>query len=325
MMPAPQATPALPAVPWDALLRARAVQSPAAVALVDASGALSAADFDAACDAMACRFVTLGLMPGERVVLSGGADRALLTCLVGALRAGLDVGLAPLTMDAASLIFTAQSMQASALIGPADYADIAFHRIMFEAAAKVRTVRLVCISQGAAPDGAVHLNDVASDVADVPQACGHIFTISDTPTDILPIRHDWSQLLSTGHLLSACSSAAGAEAIVSLLSPISFAGFCLGPLAGFVGQKPLHLIAPFSSGRLAEALAACGPNATLVVPQVMLADILRSGLDSHVGGLHVLCRADVPFEPVASAAALVVVRSDERQLRADVMPRAPQV
>lgn len=136
MMPAPQATPALSAVPWDTLLRARAVQTPAAVALADGSGALSAADFDAACDAMACRFVTLGLMPGERVVLSGSADRALLTCLVGALRAGLDVGLAPLTMDAPSLIFTAQSMQASALIGPADYADIAFHRIMFEAAAK---------------------------------------------------------------------------------------------------------------------------------------------------------------------------------------------
>ena len=128
--------PALPdererAVTLSQLLRAGGAARPDAIfARIGSNGgeaaaALRVAAIDALADHYCARFRDAGVGEGERIVILGAPEPRALAALVGALRAGLNVVLAPAALDAGA-IAAAQEVIAQGA-GAAGQVGIALH------------------------------------------------------------------------------------------------------------------------------------------------------------------------------------------------------
>ncbi len=133
----------------------------------EAVAALRVAAVDALADHYRARFRDAGVGEG-RILILGAAEPKTLAAIVGALRAGLDVVLAPPALDAAAIAAVARRSHANALAGPTEFASLRLGERLFEAAAMVDEIALVALSgEGAA--GALKL-DAPLEAEDAPEA-----------------------------------------------------------------------------------------------------------------------------------------------------------
>ena len=116
---------------------------------------LSFAEFDRRVSALAGFWLDLGLKPGERILVAGGAAATSVIALIAALRAGLDVAVAPLHLSGEEMLDFACATDAVALAADAAYGELAPAEELLSVAAQTPRVRLVCSLGGGRVDGAV--------------------------------------------------------------------------------------------------------------------------------------------------------------------------
>jgi acyl-CoA synthetase (AMP-forming)/AMP-acid ligase II len=245
-----------------------------------------------------------GIKRGERILLTGGAEIALLLAIVAALRGGYEPVLAPLDLAGTDLAAYASELKVAAIIGPSHYGDFSPAETFLTTAASVATIRLVASYGPEAFDGAVDLSPAACRryAAAIPDngleraaaaatAPAHIVTL-DRRHGLKPFFHQQSTLVAAGLDFAARAKIGRETPILSTLPPTSFAGLVAGPFAALLSGAALHLHGPFDAR---DFVAACNRLAHphLVAPLAVAQDLLRSGV------MHDVASATLVSHPAA--------------------------
>ena len=244
-------------------------------AVSDGEMVLDFATLDAKADALALRLADLGLAPGDTLLVLAGARVAPLLALVGGLRAGLRVALAPLHLDADELAARARACEARAILAEPRYGLLTPVETAFLAAAEAPRVRLVgslVTAPGrSGPEGAVVL-----DIARLGTAENRTRPDKVERQPIVTFDADGTARETAQRTLVAAALDLVARArigmrlqIFSTLAPASFAGLVAGPFASLLAGAPLHLHGPFDAARFAETLGRPAP-CHLVIPGALL-------------------------------------------------------
>ena len=273
-----------PAGALSELLRAAGAARPDAIfariggGASDAPAALRAGAIDALADHYAARLAEADLPRGTRLLLSSTPEPRTLSAIVGALRAGFDVALAPPSLDIASIAAVAEAFGASALAGPTEFAELRTGERIFEAAALVETIRLVAL-HGAGEAGALGLDEPLE--GDAPSAAPtherQLFAVDIV--DAAPKCRSISQerARDVAREFVARAGVLGGEAIVSTISLASEAGLVGGAFAPLIGGAHLIWQAPFAARRFLETLETSAP-AHLIAPAGVAVDLGAAGI-----------------------------------------------
>ncbi len=262
----------------ETLTRGAARLRPERVAMTDSSGAaLTFAALDARADVMAARLVELGLIPGETLMIAGGACVSTCVALLAALRAGLDVALAPLHPAAALLGAFAARVGVNAIAAQTAHGDLAPIEDMFEVAARAPTVRLVC-GLGPAPfDGAVDLEAPAADNTPLPAPADRALRIATFAPGGGVVYHQQRTLVASALDLAARARVGMGAPILSTLAPSGFAGLVAGPYLALLTGATLRFHGPFDAAAFLDELAAL-PPAHVVMPGALAGPLAEGGL-----------------------------------------------
>jgi AMP-binding enzyme len=303
----------------DTLATGAARLRPQTAALADRTRTCSYAAFATQVAGLARLLADCGLQPGERLLLSGGAEISLVTTLVAALRAGFEPALAPLDLTPAELSAYARAVNAAALIGPSEYGDLRFADAYFEVAAAVQSVRFVATLGPREFDGAVDLSHAAvSRYAAVhpdnglergkpAPAPGRIVTLDRRRA--APIAHEQATLMAASFDFGARAEIGRETPVLSTLPPTSFAGLIAGPFAALLSGATLHLHGPFAGKDFLECRARAG-NAHLVIPAAVAADLAAAGILEGLASAVLVSRlsaadAYAPPPPLAGPCRLI--------------------
>jgi non-ribosomal peptide synthetase component F len=268
------------------LLEGAARLRPDAPCLVDGATTWSADEVASAAEAFADSLRDLGLAPRQRIVLMPPADARGLIALFGAGKAGLDIALTPLDVDARKLGAYARAVGARALIGPAHFAGMDLSQRLFEAAAAADGVQIVATFGPDAIDGAVHLDPVtlsrgaARTSARGPGSAGALIALSRKRGE--PRLLAQSAVVAAAFDFVTTLGARRDAPILSLLQPASFAGLVAGPAAALLSGAALHLCAPWRDESL-RALVGSGERRHVVAPAAigaLVADMFGASLAS---------------------------------------------
>lgn len=241
----------------------------------DAADASRAGPLDALADHYAARLRETRAPAGARILLLGAPEPRALAAMVGALRAGLELILAPPTLDAATLAAAADRFGASALAGPTDMAGLRIAERLFEAGARAEGIRWIAV-HGAGAAGAVCLDRaLAEEFSPPPGAANEVVTLIDARLDSRPFSFDGAVALARDHAQRA--RLRPGEAIVSLVSLGAPGGLICGAFAPLLAGAHMIWQAPFSARRLLAALEASAP-AHLFAPAGVARDLGAAGL-----------------------------------------------
>jgi acyl-CoA synthetase (AMP-forming)/AMP-acid ligase II len=245
--------------------------------------------------ALARLLADCGLLPGECLLLAGGAEVSLVTALIAALRGGFEPALAPLDLDEAELAAYARAVNAAALIGPTAYGELNPVDAYFAAAAAVPSIRLLATLGPGDVDGAVDLSaaSVLRYAATHPDDGLERGKPAPAPPRIVtfdrarlkPVAHEQATLMAAGLDFVARAEIGRATPILSTLPPTSFAGLVAGPFAALLSGATLHLHGPFAADDFLKTRDHAG-HAHLIVPAAIAPDLggaaILEGLASTV-------------------------------------------
>lgn len=300
---------------------------PDAVCLVEDGEAWTAARVAQAADAVANSLRELGLARRERIVLAGGANARGIVTVFGAGKAGLDIALAPLSLDARALAAYARTVGARAILGPSRFGEMDVSALLFEAAAAAHCVRVVATFGPEETDGAVDLDPVALSRAEMLPPSAEVTQpglITPARNKSEAIRIDQGALVAAAFDFVAAIGARSDTPILSLMQPSSFAGLVAGPVAALLCGAPLHLCAPWRRDSLL-ALADARTPSHCIGPFLlgpMLADAFGHRLETLTlvsrrhgvaGGTPAAVRASCPtfdLYAIGEIAAIAEPRSD---------------
>ncbi len=261
----------------DALLTGAAQLRPDRLALSCAScAALSFAQLDARASTMAAHLAAAGLQAGERIVIAGAARAASVLTLLGGVRAGLDVAMAPLHLDAKTLAAFARDVGAVALAAEARHGDVDCIETLFGAAAGATSVRVVISLGGGDADGAIELDPQRLEPRAAPARRGAAQRAAVLTREGDSVRR-WEQQALVSAALEVMSRAriGMRDPIISTLAPVRFGALAAGPFTALLAGCALHLHAPFDAEAFLAEFDAHAP-AHLVVPAA-LAQALAAG------------------------------------------------
>ena len=207
--------------------------------------------------ALARIFADCGLDAGERIVIGGGAEVAVATATIAALRGGFVPALAPVDLDAGALSAYAEAVGAAAVAGPATYGELAPIETCLAAAAAVPSIRLVGNFGPGERDGAIDLGvgamlQYAAQHPDFGIERGKPLPAEPPPIitydrrHARPVQHRQSALLAAGLDFVARVRIGRVTPILTTLAPVSAAGFVAGPCAALLSGAPLYLHGPFA-------------------------------------------------------------------------------
>lgn len=274
----------------DDLFCRASTRNPQALALVDppdrerftdhSPRRLTYDDADRAVDAIAHRFVDLGLAPGSVVAFQSPSIVESVVLLLGIWRAGLAAAPMPLLWRQADAVAALSKVTPRALVAvrrvdDTDHAEIAMH-----VAAEIFAVRYVCGFGAGLPDGLIEL-DETFDAADRPH--GTLVQPSRAPEDIalltfearssgiIPVPHTHRELMACG---SAIVTAAGLEdrcSMIAALATSSFAGVGSIVVPWLITGGTLALHQSFSPERFAAQCVQDGCQTAIVPGPILLA------------------------------------------------------
>lgn len=268
---------------------------------------------DRRASALAVFFGELGLSPGESILLATGAPAASFLALVGAIRAGLQVALAPgWTDQTAAARMAALSGAAAIIVASTDLAfapDIDWLPI----AATTASVRLICSLGSEKIDGVVSI-----DLAALPTGRRTRDADADSPRivtfegGVKPIAHHQRAIVAAALDLVARARIGMRLPVISTIAPATFAGLSAGPVASLIAGAGLHWEAPFDARRFVAKLDETAP-AHLVAPAALSPMLLRAGLLSsgQLASLLLLSRYPAADSGKSLPASLAV--SQEKQ------------
>ncbi len=270
-----------------ALVSATARLRPESLAFHDRAQSLPYGVLAAQVAAVARLLSDCGLRPGERLLLTGGAEISLAVVLIAALRGGYQPALAPLDLDPADLAAYARALDVAALVGPSHYGELCPAESFLTTAASVATIRLVASCGPETLDGAVDLSPAAclryaAEHPDnglerdefAPAMPPRVITL-DRRNGLKPVFHQQSTLIAAGLDFAARARIGRETPILCTLPPTSFAGLVAGPIAALLSGTALHLHGPFDARDfLAARESIVHPH--LVVPAGVAADLLQA-------------------------------------------------
>lgn len=239
---------------------------------------LSFAEFDRRVGALAGFLLDLGLKPGERLLVAGGAATTSVVASIAALRAGLDVALAPLHLSGDDMLDFARASEAVALFADAAYGELAPAEEMLGVAAQAPQVRFVG-SLGGHVDGAVDADPEKLAVFALGNAAEqtgetHILTRAEDGEVVV---HRQRTLVAAALDLVTRAHFGMRLPIVTTIAPVTFAGLVAGPVAALLAGAPLFLHGPFATAGFTSLLERIRP-AHLVAPAAMLPALRHAGL-----------------------------------------------
>ncbi|MDB5594735.1 MAG: AMP-dependent synthetase [Hyphomicrobiales bacterium] len=284
----------------NAVLDGAARLRPGRPALSDGSDAppLRFADFDRKVLGLASQLAQLKLAPQSRLLLLGGASISSILLIFAALRAGLDIALAPAFLDPAELRRFAQDVEAVGLAVDPAFLAVRSEDYVLEMAAGLPGVRVICAMSPM--DSAVLLDP------DIPMGSENV---PDNKTEALVILHDpqgppayynQRRLLAAALDVATQARIGTQQPILSTLSPMSFAGFVAGPLAALLAGTQLVLHAPFERAAFAAALGKLEP-CHLLAPAALLPALARERVTAsrHCASLVLSGTGEAPPQPGA--------------------------
>ena len=278
-------------------IAAAAAVRPTLPLLTDRHGTLDAATLDAQVTQLAGALTALGLRSGERVLLTGGAETAVVRALAGALRAGLDVALFPMHLPLKMLATYVRDVGAAALIGPTSYGGLHLGETWLAAAADTPSLRLVATIGPDEADGAVDLSPAGLSAAGftgaavaIKGARPRIITADRGPAGARAVTHHQATLMMAGLDLVARAGIARQTPLLSTLAPVSVAGLVAGPIAALLAGATLVLDGPFETQAFLARFETLA-RSHLVVPAAMGADVARAGLGPQLATLLLVSRA----------------------------------
>lgn len=325
MNPLPAAHPHAPrdlfsAYSFDTLISGAARLRPQSPALSDRATSVPFGLLAGQAAALARLLTDSGLRPGDRLLLTGGAEASLVIAIVAALRGGFEPALAPLDLDPAELAAYARAINAAALAGPTYYGRAVPSETYFAAAASAPSIRLLATLGPQEMDGAVDLGTAAvlryaathPDIAidrggPTPVEPPRIITFDRAQRK--PIFHHQATLMAAGLDFVARAKIGRETPILSTLPPVTFAGLIAGPLAALLSGATLHLDGPFDARTFLKRRDDAGP-AHLVIPAAVAAEFSRAGLFEGLASAVLVSRlsAAAPFappEPLASPCPMI--------------------
>lgn len=299
---------------FDALISGAARLRPQGLALSDRNTSVPFDLLAGEATALARLLADCGLSPGERILLTGGAEAPLVIAIIAALRGGFEPALAPLDLAPEDFAAYAQAVNAAALAGPSHYGDAIPPERYFAAAAASPSIRFVASLGPQEMDGAVDLSTKAV----LRHAAGHVEAALErgrpapaAPRVVTfdrkrkrPVVHTQSTLMASGLDFVARASIGRETPIISTLPPTSFAGLVAGPLAALLSGAALYLEGPFEAETFVKRLDAVD-NAHLVIPAAVAQDFVRAQLFKRLASAVLVSRLSasdtfVPLEHVAN-------------------------
>ncbi|MGP0061908.1 MAG: AMP-binding protein [Beijerinckiaceae bacterium] len=294
-----------------ALISATARLRPDSLALQDRAQSLPYGVLAAQVAAVARLLSDCGLRPGERILLTGGAEISLVVALIAALRGGYEPVLAPLDLDPADLASYARALDVAALVGPSHYGELCPAETCLTIAASVATIRLVASCGPEVFDGAVDLSpaaclryasehpDTGLETAGFAPAMPRVITL-DRRGGLEPVFHQQVTLIAAALDFAARAGIGRETPILCTLAPTSFAGLVAGPFAAALSGAALHLHGPFDARdflKTRDRLVHPHVQPHLVVPVGMANELLQADCMAGLASVILVSRASVR-EPV---------------------------
>lgn len=304
----------------DTLISGAARLRPQGLALSDRSTSVPFDLLAGQATALARLLADCGLRPGDRLLLTGGAEVSLVIAIVAALRGGFEPALAPLDLDAGELAAYARAINAAALAGPTSYGAPVPPETYFAAAAAAPSIRLVATLGPQEMDGAVDLctatvlryaaarHDIGLQRGrPAPSAPPRIITFDRGRK--IPIIHEQATLMAASLDFIARASIGRETPILSTLPPTSFAGLVAGPLAALLSGATLYLDGPFEAQAFLKRRDEVG-HAHLVIPAAVAAEFLRAGVFEGLASAVLVSRlsaymAFMPPEPLSTPCPVI--------------------
>ncbi len=262
------------------LLEGAAQLRPAALALHSAGEGqdITLASLLLQVEAQALRLYETGLNPGDTAALIAIPTPATIVSLIAACRLGLNLLLLPPAMARATRLETTGALGANAILSPETFAGIDLADEALASALANETVRLIAMTQGEAPDGAVTLADSATGTMTLalprePRGVdmARLITFEMTPDGrAMPVVQEQATLIAAAMAFIEATRLGPGHRLVTCLPPASHAGLATGPVAMLLCGMGLHYVSEFSRQGLARAGRAT-PPATLLLPARVMA------------------------------------------------------
>ncbi len=264
---------------------------------------LSFMQLDALADHHAARWREAMARLGDAAVLIAAPTAQSFASLVGALRAGLVVSLAPPEIDARELDSAVAAAEASILAGPTQFAGIPIGDVMCSVAVDQERIALVA-SHGGRMSGVLALDGVreSETIFESRSALAQIRVIEPRGSPFA--RFDEGELIDAAGAIVSHARIARGDAILSTLSCASAAGLAAGPLAALVAGARLTFHAPFDARAFLAAVEGAEP-VHLVVPEMLTPMLETAGLisDGRIASLILSCAGDSPGPTLRNASS----------------------
>ncbi len=232
-------------------------------------------DLDALADHYAARWRETEARFGASAVLVAAPTAQSFAAMVGALRAGLALSLAPPEIADGELDAAIVAANALALAGPAHYAGIPVGELLCRVAADQELISLVA-THGGKMSGVLEL-DGARESETVYQARSAFAQIRIfRGGESLFARFDEHELIDAAGAIASRARIGAGETILTTLSCASAAGLAAGPLAALVGGARLMFHAPFDARGFLAAVEEAAP-VHLVIPEALASTLHAAG------------------------------------------------
>lgn len=280
----------------DGLLRRRASQRPTVTALCDppnvqalgcgAPQTLAYREVDAAVDALASFFITIGLEPGDTIAAQLPNLALSPLTLLAAWRAGLTVAAVPMLWRGEEIAKVCEAVAPKALIGVSSFVGEKRAEALCTIAASHMSVRFVLGFGRDLPDGVVSLDEaiVAGQsgrerLMDSPPRLTPVmitFT-ARTGAPLVPVARREDELLAQGAMTVLSLSLDSRDVILNPYPLTGPVGLSLGLMAWLVSGGTLVQHTPFDYQPFVQQLLDSGATVTAVPPPV-LSELVKEGV-----------------------------------------------
>jgi mycobactin salicyl-AMP ligase len=274
----------------EGLLRRRATQKPATIALTDPPNrrmlgltpprSYAYGEADAAVDALAAFFIDLGLEPGDRIVVQLPNFIESPLTLLGAWRAGLTVAAVPMLWRAMESARVCDALKPKALIGVSHLAEETPAEVLRDVAATRLSVRFVLGFGHDPPDGVAFLDDVVATgclsgdktEARAPSGPALITFTARAGQPLLPLFRHEDEILAQGAMAALALLLDRSDVILNAYPFTGPVGFALGLAPWLISGATLVQHHPFDYDIFVQQILTSNATVT-ALPSAILAEL----------------------------------------------------
>jgi AMP-binding enzyme len=272
--------------------------------------ALSFDEFNRRALFFGAQMLTLGLNPGQRILLMLPNSVELAIAVIGARAAGLVPAIAPLEESQDALRAAAERAGVLAIVTSTRCEDLRLSERARQIAGRAMSVRYVAGFGFGLPDGIMPLDGWSEDEArplanavPVKQGSEALITFARIEGVLTALIRSEAQLVSDALAFAARARLNREAGVIAALQPGSVAALVTGVLAPLFLGMPSQLLGPFREYRLADAVR--GKSGAALVVTASFAETFRAARASHlelqaIGSLVILRRPQDEIRPVTT-------------------------